>query len=102
MTLELKLETHARARPPQRLDGHGADRAPGASGAAKGSLAWGLVLGALVGDVPCSARNLAPLYHARPHARRALCLHVDAQERVLPLAVTVELVEVGEHFFGRA
>src|SRR5262249_39321954 len=100
MTLELKLETHARARLPQRLDGHRADRAHRAIGAAKGRLGWGLMLGDLVGDVPCPARNLASLKPSRPDARRPVRLDLDAHERVLPLAVTVELVEVGEHFLG--
>src|SRR5262249_41811823 len=84
MTLELKLETHARARLPQRLDGHRANRAHRAIGAAKGRLAWGLMLGDLVGDVPCPARNLASLKHSRPDARRPVRLDLDAHQRVLP------------------
>src|SRR5262249_26502771 len=95
-------ERKARARLAQRVHGGRANRANRSGGASEGSPAWGFVLGDLVRNVSYPASNLAPLEHARAHPRGAVRLDLCAHERRLPLAVPVQLIEVGEHCLGGA
>ena len=72
------------------------------SDSAERSLARRVVRRDLVRNVSSSARYLASLQHARTYTCRPVCLHLRTHERALPLAVAVQLVEVGEHLLGRA
>jgi len=60
------------------------------------------VLCDLVWDVSRPSGNVAALYDLRTYARGAVSLDSCAHERALPLVVSVNLIEVGEHLLGRA
>src|SRR3954454_14088829 len=59
------------------------------------------VFGDLVGHLARSARDLARVGGARADADRPFRLEPGADQITLPLAVLVELVEVGEHVLLR-
>jgi hypothetical protein len=64
---------------------------------------WGwVVLCDLVWEVSRPSGNVAALYDSRTYAHVAVSLDGSAHERPLPLVVSVDLIEVGEHLLGRA
>jgi hypothetical protein len=54
------------------------------------------------GKVSRPSGNVAALYHPRTYAHGPVSLDSGVHERALPLVVSVNLIEVGEHLLGRA
>ena len=59
---------------------------------------WGgVVLCDLEWEVSRPSGNVAALYHSRTHADGPVSLDRCAHELVLPLVVSVNLIDIGEH-----
>src|SRR5436190_6917834 len=100
---EVELDRDPRARPAvERLDGQRANRPRRTVGAAKRHHAGRVVLGDLVADIALAAGHLAPVDGSRADPRRPVGLDPRADDVPLPLAVAVELVEVGEDLLRSA
>src|SRR5579862_9948240 len=102
VSLQVELDRDARAAFARRLDGHDPDRPHGPVRAAERGAAGRVVLGDLVRDALLAARDLAQVGGAAADTRRGRGVAGDADDRGLPLAVTLELVDVGEDVLGTA
>src|SRR5438067_1777618 len=102
VTLEVELEGDLGAALARRLDRHRADRPHRAVDAPERRLPGRLVLGDLVGHRLLAAGCAADVGGAAPNAGRALGLTLGADDLRLPLAVTLELVDVPEHLLRAA
>src|SRR5436190_2384605 len=100
---EVELDRDPRARPAvERLDGPRADRPHRTVRAVKRDQPGRVVLRHLVADVALAAGHLAPVDGSRADPCRPVGLDPRADDVPLPLAVAVELVEVGENLLRSA
>ena len=98
---ELELERHTRARAaPEGLDRDRQARPNRAVQPADGNAPGRVVFGDLCDELPRAARHPPHLDVARAHAGRPLRLLARTDDRLLPLAVPVERVDVGEDVSG--
>src|SRR5204863_1677702 len=96
VALEVQLERHPRPALPCRLDLDGADRPDRPVDDAERREARRVVRRDLVRELARAARNLPQVGGARAHPRRALGLLLDADDLALPLAMALEVGDVGE------
>src|SRR5207244_1509458 len=104
VSLEVDFERQPRSCPVvEGLDGDRAGRAYGSVDDLEPGAAWRVVLDDLVGGVDrYPARQSPPVGCSGADLDRPVGVDRGADDRLLPLPVRVQLVEVGVHVLGRA